>query len=136
MTKRLKHLRSEAWDLVCLLSGSLKDVSFWTVVGARVYLICNVLTMLYVAYLLGVNPWITITSSLITVFAVWLRIQMRREHDYLALLLEQQKEWDVDTALKEYTELLERQKRGKRANPEGTSTKIRHVSDFIAHFSS
>lgn len=122
MLGRVGHLCSKTWDLACLLLGSLIDVSFWTVVGSRVYVQCYVLAMICVAYALGVNPWVTIVPSAAPLLAVWLWVQTKRERNRLALLLTPQKDWNIDKALKEYTELLEKQRKREQTRLTDTTT--------------
>jgi len=113
---RVRHLCSEVWDAACLLLGALVDISVWTIASARVYAQFIVLAMVYVAFLLGVSPWVMIIPPITPLFAVWLWVQVKRERNHLALLLDQQKEWDIDKALKGYTELLEKQRKGERTS--------------------
>jgi len=114
LANRVKHFCSEVWDSICLLGEGLTDVSVWSVVFRTWSVKFYVLAMLYVAYLLGVSPWATIILPITPLFTLWLWVQWKRERNYWALILGPQKEWNIDKVLKEYTELLEKQKKRKQ----------------------
>lgn len=97
-----------------MLGEGLTDVSVWSVVFRTWSVKFYVLAMLYVAYLLGVSPWATIILPITPLFTLWLWVQWKRERNYWALILGPQKEWNIDKVLKEYTELLEKQKKRKQ----------------------
>jgi len=66
---------------------------------------------LYVAYLLNVNAWIIMIPPLVPFTIVWLLVLRKRANSYLALLLAPQRNYDIEKTLKEYEELLEKQKK-------------------------
>jgi len=66
--------------------------------------------MFYVAFLLHVNPWVTIIPPLIPMTLGWYYIVRKQARNYLALLLAPQRTYDTEKAVREYLELLENQK--------------------------
>ena len=80
----------------------------WSFIGIYVVI------MLEVAYLLHVNPWITVTLPLVPIVIAWYYIVRKRLINYVNLILKSQKIRNIEEILKEYLDLLEEQKRRRR----------------------
>jgi len=94
---------------VDLFSGA----SFWMIMACT-FGGMYVFIMLYVAYLLHVNAWLTIAPPLVPITVAWYWILRRRVKSYLGLLLQTPKSWDIDEAIEGYAELLEEQRKEKQ----------------------
>ncbi len=105
----LKKALLEVADLLGLTFEFLTSALFWTVTISAFFSMYTWI-MLYVAYLLHTNPWVTIIPPLIPITLAWYYIAKKHDRNYLALLLAPQKTYDMEKALSEYLELLENQK--------------------------
>lgn len=92
-----------------LVSG----LSFWLVMACA-FGGMYVFVMLYVAHLLHVNAWLTIAPPLVPITIVWYWVLRRRVKNYLGLLLQTSKDWNIDEAIKGYAELVKKQKKEKQ----------------------
>ena len=117
MESKLHRLGKRAFLELSLAIDMVVDMltgpSFWLV------MLCSfggmyVFVMLYAAYLLHVNPWLTIVPPLIPVTTAWFLILRKRIKNYLALLLQPPRNWDIDEAIKGYEELLRKQRNRKQ----------------------
>jgi hypothetical protein len=100
----------ELSDSVGLVAEVLRSSFFWFIIGCSFASMYAFVT-LYVAYLLKVNAWIIMIPPLIPFTTVWLLVLRKRANSYLAFLLAPQKDYDIEKTLKEYAELLEKQKK-------------------------
>ena len=91
----------------------LTSLYFWLLVGC-VFIGMYAFIMLLVAYILGVNPWITLILPLVPFVAVWHRILKKRVENYVASLMKPRAILNLEKALKDYVELLEKQKQKRR----------------------
>ena len=109
-TKRLrKRITFELSSFTGQVAEAFTSLAFWIVLCCA-FGGMYVFVMLYAAYLLSVNPWVTIAPPLIPVGIVWYLILRKRARNFLALLMAPERGWNIDKSLKEYTELLEAQK--------------------------
>lgn len=105
-----KRALLELSDSVGLVAEVLRSSFFWLIMCCSIGGMYAFIT-LYVAYLLKVNAWIIVIPPLIPFAAIWFLILRKRANNYLASLLAPQRNYDVEKALKEYAELLEKQKK-------------------------
>lgn len=128
MESKLHRLGKRAFLELSLAIDMVVDMltgpSFWLV------MLCSfggmyVFVMLYAAYLLHVNPWLTIVPPLIPVTTAWFLILRKRIKNYLALLLQPPRNWDIDEAVKGYEELLRKQRNSKQKNRKRASARTK-----------
>jgi hypothetical protein len=110
---KLRKLFEEISSDAKLIFGLLTNHYFWFIVSWS-FISMYPFVMLYVAYLLNVNPWITIILPLAPIVAVWYYIVRKRIINYVYSLLKSQKIRDTEEVIKEYLDLLEEQKRKRR----------------------
>lgn len=115
--RALAKARSEIFSSLTLIIGLLTNLYFWFIVGCT-SIGMYALAMLWVAWILHVNPWITIITPLVPFTATWYVIMRKRVQNYVALLLSQGRIWDTDKALADYVELVREQK-GRRERQHG-----------------
>lgn len=117
MNEKLRKLRKQITFELSTLTGQVAEVLtsliFWVVLCSA-FGGMYVFAMLYAAYLLNVNPWVTIALPLVPIVIVWYLILRKRTENFLALLMAPERGWNIDKSLREYTELLEEQKRRER----------------------
>jgi hypothetical protein len=91
-----------------LMAGLLTSGYYWLIVGCT-SISMYPFVMLWVAWILHINPWITIIMPLVPFVTAWYMLMRKRLGNYLALLLSQGRIWDTDKALTEYIVLIRSQ---------------------------
>lgn len=117
MLSALGRIRSKAEFEISsslrLIVGLFTSSQYWFIVGCT-FISIYPYAMLWVAWMLHINPWITIVTPLIPFVTAWYMVMRRRLRNYLALLLNQGRIWDTDKALTEYIRLVRSQNRENR----------------------
>ena len=117
MLGALGRIRSKAEfeisSSVKLMTGLFTSGNYWLIVGCT-FIGIYPYAMLWMAWMLHINPWITMIAPLIPFVTAWYMLMRKRLRNYLALLLSQGRIWDTEKALTEYIALLRRQNEENR----------------------
>lgn len=81
---------------------------FWFIVSCS-FASMYTFVMLWLAYMLRVNPWFTLVPPLVPLVILWYRLIKKRIENYMDLLMKPFVIRSADEVIKEYSKLLEEQ---------------------------